>query len=235
MKTNLIKMIATIILITVAKTAYCQAFTKDDPVGTVVEYQRGEKADNIERMTLVQKKSTAQGDELTIRFGEDDVEMKCLRTDNELTWDSKGLGQMLRKSIDDDDIKVRIKMKGDDYVIPLQPKLNDKYKDLKFKLTFNIYGIKPKVNISVSDRKVIRKEVIDTPMGQFETYLVRSNWRLHIKFLLLINETEDFEMYQWIAPGLGVIKEITTDEEDFENATPKLLIKKYLSKTGDAV
>lgn len=230
MKKNTIKIIATIVLIFVSKTAYSQAFSKDDPVGTVIEYQKGDKADNIERMTLVQKESTAHGDELTIQFGKGDVQMKCLRTDDEIIWDPRNLALMIKKAIDDEDIKLRVRAKGDGFVIPLQPKLNDKYRDLKFKLTFSIYGLKPKVNIMVLDREVIRREVVETPMGSFDTYLLRSKWRLNIKFLLIINETEDFEMYQWIAPGLGVIKEITTDEDDFENATPEILINKYMSK-----
>lgn len=237
------KVFGIITLMAISAMAYGQAFSKTDPIGTVVEYLKssGNNTTTVERMILMDKKTQEYGEELTILITEDGSEndkgltMKYLLTDDALIWDLQNLRNILDKEMEEAENEMQAKglefkhsVTGDPISIPLRPDLNKTYKDQKIKAYLKVIGIKIKMALSVSDITVIRKEKIKTPMGTFEAYLVQSNWKMTINTLLIINKSEKFRMSQWIVPELGVVKEIMTFGKREEENKEKMIVKKYV-------
>lgn len=221
-----------VLLIIGAASAFGQAFTKDDPIGTVIEYQKGDKSSNIERMILVDKKSTPKGTVLSISLDyEEDLVIDILLQDDQMIYDLRSFFHFMESTIKEEGAPgVRFSANGDQISIPLRPTLYAQYPDINLKVTVKVLIFRPKVRLSITDREIVEYEKIDTPMGEQNAFVYRSLWRFNLRFAGIVNESEEFEMYQWIVPGIGVVKEATLSDEEktFSKENTKVLIKKYL-------
>lgn len=232
---NLRIIIAIISLLTLGNVAFGQAFTKNDPIGTYIEYQKGTKETNIERMTLVDKKETSKGTELYVQIDDEkELIMKFILQNDQLSLDLNSMMYYLEKStkesLDNNDApKINFTVKGDPISIPLRPTLYATYPKINFQVHVKILMLRPKVRFAIYDREIIDTEVVDTPMGKHTAFIYRSRWEMRLRFLGLVNEHENFEMLQWIVPGIGVVKEATIAEgEKLSEENTEVLIKKVL-------
>lgn len=221
-----------VLLIIGATSAFGQAFTKDDPIGTVIEYQKGDKSSNIERMILMDKKSTPKGTVLSISFDDkEDFVMDILLQDDYMIYDLSSFFHLIENTAKEEGAPgVRFSAKGDQISIPLRPTLYAQYPDINLKVTIKVLIFRPKVRFSITDREIVEHEKINTPMGERNAFVYHSRWRFNLRFAGIVDEYEEFEMYQWIVPGIGVVKEATLsdDEKTFSKENTKVLVKKYL-------
>lgn len=226
------RLIINLLLLSIsALSAYGQAFTKDDPIGTVIEYQNSDKNSSIERMTLVGKKNTPKGTEMSIALDDDkELILNMLQTDEELSFDIRSFVHFLEREIKaEGGPKARFSTKGDPITIPLRPKLYAQYPKINFDITVKILIFRPKVKFTITDREIVDTEVMDTPLGKHTAFVYKSRWNFNLRFAGFINESEAFEMYQWIVPGIGVVKEVTIEDgKAKDKGDAKVLVKKYL-------
>ncbi len=93
-------------------------------------------------------------------------------------------------------------------------KLDDGFMNMKISM-----GITMEVKITIKDREIIAKETITTPAGTFECYVMTSTVEMDMM------KTMKSSSKQWIAEGVGMVKQESYDEKG--KLTNKTLLTKF--------
>ncbi len=104
-------------------------------------------------------------------------------------------------------------------IIPFNMEVGDELEEYKLKIKVMMFS----TTMTLSDREVIKKETVEVPAGEFETYLVSS--KMKTKALM---KTETSYTSEWYARGIGVVKsENYNKKKELESFTLLLSIEDY--------
>ncbi|WP_062053492.1 hypothetical protein [Aquimarina longa] len=92
---------------------------------------------------------------------------------------------------------------GDDISIPNTLEIDQELPDASVYMSVNAGIMNINMTTTMSDRKVIAKEYVTTPAGTFDCYI------LTYTNTLTMGMTKTFYSKQWIAEGVGMVKEET--------------------------
>jgi len=76
--------------------------------------------------------------------------------------------------------------------------------DANVQIKMSMGGINMNMNVETVNRKVEKKEQVDTPAGSFDCYVISSDTKSK---MMMANKT--FPSRQWLAEGVGMIKQET--------------------------
>ena len=112
---------------------------------------------------------------------------------------------LIKNKLKEQGLEVKFTATGDDISIPSQPIVGAKLPDEVFSVNFEIEGVAASIDVTSSDRQILKKEKIKVPAGEFDTYLMEGNSLAKVS-ILFIKQTEKLFQKQWIVPGRGVVK-----------------------------
>jgi len=88
---------------------------------------------------------------------------------------------------------------------PTDMKEGDMLKDSEFNMDYKMNGgIAASVAVSITERKVVGKETITTPAGNWDCFKITSKNKITTKVVVAIPIRA--EVTEWYAPGFGVVK-----------------------------
>lgn len=105
-----------------------------------------------------------------------------------------------------------MKMEAENLEFPNNLSEGQQLKDGSITITAEGSALPIKMNCMISDRKVVGKETLTTPMGNLDCYKVTS--KSTIKNQMGINMTLTFSAVEWIAPKYGVVKSESYNKND---------------------
>jgi len=94
---------------------------------------------------------------------------------------------------------------GTDLELPNDLSVGQKLKDGNMNMVISM-GITMELNITIKDRKIIKKETITTPAGTFECYVMTSTVEMDMMKLMKSSSK------QWFAEGVGMVKQESYNE-----------------------
>lgn len=98
---------------------------------------------------------------------------------------------------------VDLEMTGTNLEFPNDLKVGQTLNDANLKMTMDMGGMKMNMTVDITNRKVNAKESITTPAGTFNCYAISSNSETKMGLKMM------FEIKEWVAEGMGVIKSET--------------------------
>jgi len=98
---------------------------------------------------------------------------------------------------------VDLEMTGTNIEFPNDLNVGQTLKDANLKMTMNMGGMKMNMTVDITNRKVNAKESVTTPAGTFNCYALSSNSETKMGIKM------SFEIKEWVAEGIGVIKSET--------------------------
>lgn len=215
-------------LIAVPVLSNAQAFSKDDPIGAQQVFVTKTAEGWVSETTtykITGKQESAGRTTMTIaahisaREAEDsvpletDASLKIIYTPNSIIFPKENFTSnagMIEKELDGH--KVEMKFSGDDPSTPLAPKVGDKLPDVEIKADFNIEGVKAKMTLKSSDRRISGQERITVPAGSFDTFVLEETSTAKITILVLSQSEKTIEK-SWLVPGRGDVKSMTYDKK----------------------
>src|SRR5690606_6572317 len=105
-----------------------------------------------------------------------------------------------------------MKLEAENLEFPNSLSVGSQLKDGSINITADGSAIPIKLSCLVSDRHVVDKETLSTPMGDLECYKITS--KSTIKNQMGINITVTFNAVEWIAPKYGVVKSESYNKND---------------------
>jgi len=105
-----------------------------------------------------------------------------------------------------------MKMEAENLEFPNNLSVGSQLKDGSINITADGSAFPVKLSCLVSDRHVVDKETLSTPMGDLECYKITS--KSTIKNQMGINITVTFNTVEWIAPKYGVVKSESYNKND---------------------
>jgi len=93
---------------------------------------------------------------------------------------------------------------GTDVVWPNDLTVGEDLPDANVQIKMSMGGINMNMNVETVNRKVEKKEQVDTPAGSFDCYVISSDTKSK---MMMANKT--FPSRQWLAEGVGMIKQET--------------------------
>ena len=142
-----------------------------------------------------------------------DVTVKIVYTANSIILPKENFASsagMIEKEFDG--YKVDMKFSGDDPSVPLAPKVGDKLPDIEVKAELSIEGIKARMSLKSSDRRVTGQERVTVPAGTFDSYVLEETSTAKVS-VLIISQTEKTTEKSWLVPGMGDVKSVTYDKK----------------------
>jgi len=119
---------------------------------------------------------------------------------NSISIDFKSLmNTELMKQYKDVDLEIS----GTNIEFPNDLSVGQSLKDANLKMIMNMGGMKMNMTVDITNRKVNAKESITTPAGTFNCYALSYNSETKVGIKMA------FEIKEWVAEGLGVIKSET--------------------------
>ena len=91
-------------------------------------------------------------------------------------------------------------VEGDNLEVPSTLSVGQSLKDASIHVNATDAPIPMKMQVSITDRKVVGQETITTPAGTFECYKLTS--KMYIKTIVGLN----FSTIEWIAPKVGMVR-----------------------------
>ena len=205
-----------------------QAFSKDDPVGAEQVFVTTAAEGWVSERTtykIIDKQETAGKTTLTIAAHasvraardsmpiETDVTVKIVYTASSIILPKEnftGSASMIEKELEG--YKVDMKFSGDDPSVPIAPKVGDKLPDTEIKGDINIEGIKAKMSLKASDRRITGQERVTVPAGTFDCFVMEETTTAKVS-VLIISESEKTMEKSWLVPGMGDVKSATYDKK----------------------
>ncbi|NER11738.1 hypothetical protein GWK09_14500 [Muriicola jejuensis] len=110
---------------------------------------------------------------------------------------------------------MEMEVTGTDIELPNSLNVGDTLSDANVTMTMSMGGMNMKTEIFILNRKVEKKEVINTPAGEFDCYVIYSDTQTRS---MGINRT--FPSRQWLAEGIGMVKQESYQKDgDLINST----------------
>lgn len=97
---------------------------------------------------------------------------------------------------------------GTNLEIPNNLSVGQTLPDAQMNMNISMSGITMKMELTTTDRKVIGKEEVTTPAGTFNCYVLTSNT------ITKMGMTQTSETKQWIAEGVGMVKQESYNKGD---------------------
>lgn len=105
-----------------------------------------------------------------------------------------------------------MKMEAEDLEFPNNLSTGQELKDGSITVTAEGSAFPIKLNCNITNRKVVGKETISTPMGDLECYKINSTNTIRNQMGVAMTFT--FNVVEWIAPKYGVVKSETYNKND---------------------
>ena len=220
--------LSVLLFLSIPVVSDAQAFSKDDPVGAEQVFVTTEAEGWVSEKstyTIINKQEAAGKTTLTVaahasvRPARDsmpvvtDVTVKIVYTANSIILPKENFASsagMIEKEFDG--YKVDMKFSGDDPSVPLAPKVGDKLPDIEVKAELSIEGIKARMSLKSSDRRVTGQERVTVPAGTFDSYVLEETSTAKVS-VLIISQTEKTTEKSWLVPGMGDVKSVTYDKK----------------------
>ena len=118
--------------------------------------------------------------------------------------------------------KVTMNFSGDDPFIPMELKVGQKLQDNEIKVDINIEGIKAKMSLKATDRRITGQERVTVPAGAFDAFVLEETSTAKVT-VLIISETEKTTEKSWVVPGRGEVKTVTYDKKGKLMSTTEMI------------
>ncbi len=119
--------------------------------------------------------------------------------DNKITIDYESL---LPQNMIDQMGDMEMEITGSDIELPNELTVGESLPDANVTMTMNMAGMKMKTEVYIMNRKVETKEMVDTPAGSFNCYVIYSDSQTKT---MGMNKT--FPSKLWLAEGVGMVKQ----------------------------
>ncbi|XLS27817.1 hypothetical protein ACJD0Z_11485 [Flavobacteriaceae bacterium M23B6Z8] len=174
------------------KTMVIYQYDKREKLSTISEFTITDKTANTRKFSMVLKdedgKEIVSGKfEVTCREGETILEPKALM--------SPGLLEQYEN--------MEYSVTGNGLVFPATLEVGQELEDGDIEMKVDAGLMNMKINVTMTDRKVERKETVTTPAGTFDCYVITYTNTLKMGMAKTQYST------QWIAEGIGMVKEET--------------------------
>ena len=194
-------------------TTQITTYNKRGKVSAVTTYKVQSKySDGQEEIAKVQMRINDKKGKL---IGESEYDMTC--TNNTLSIDINSLmNPQLYKQFNDFDVNIT----GTNIVIPDNLSVGQELPDAEMKVVMDMAGVKMKMSIKITNRKVETIEPVTTPVGTFDCYVI--SYQTDLKMGL----SRTSYSKQWIAKKIGLVK-----QEDY-NKRGKVMSSSLLTKVS---
>lgn len=174
------------------KTLVVYQYDKRERLSTISEFTITDKTADTRKFNMVLKddegKEIVSGKfEVTCRDGETILEPRALM--------SPGLMEQYES--------MEYSVSGDGLVFPARIEVGQELEDGDIEMKVDAGIMNMKINVTMTDRKVERKEAVTTPAGTFDCYVITYTNTLRMGMAKTQYST------QWIAEGVGMVKEET--------------------------
>ncbi|MBS9461877.1 hypothetical protein KIM67_05600 [Flagellimonas sp. 389] len=180
--------------------------------GTSYQYTIYNKKDKIEGTTdyTVSKVSTS-GDEtyatMQLRFEdnkgknvfESDYNITCTGDGVRIDYESLFPSQLQQQY---KDMGMEMDITGTDVQIPNNLAVGQTLEDSNVNVSMDMGGMKMKINVEMTDRKVEAKESVTTSAGSFDCFLITEKGKSKV---MMANQEMDNKI--WLAEGVGMVKQ----------------------------
>ncbi|MGB5646785.1 MAG: hypothetical protein WBM55_06655 [Muriicola sp.] len=119
--------------------------------------------------------------------------------DNKISIDYQSL---LPQNMIDQMGDMEMEITGSDIELPNELVVGETLPDANVTMTMNMAGMKMKTEVNIMNRKVETKEMVDTPAGSFDCYVIYSDSQTKT---MGMNKT--FPSKLWLAEGVGMVKQ----------------------------
>ncbi|MGB5377240.1 hypothetical protein [Muriicola sp.] len=119
--------------------------------------------------------------------------------DNKINIDYQSL---LPQSMIDQMGDMEMEITGSDIELPNELIVGESLPDANVTMTMNMAGMNMKTEVNILNRKVETKEMVDTPAGSFDCYVIYSDSQTKT---MGMNKT--FPSKLWLAEGVGMVKQ----------------------------
>ena len=151
---------------------------------------------------------TIENNTATIETSVSDEKGKDITTSTfQVTCNGNGISIDFKSLMNADLMKqykdVDLDMTGTNIEFPNDLQVGQTLNDANLKMTMNMGGMKMNMTVAITNRKVNAKETITTPAGTFNCYALSSTSETKMGIKMA------FEIKEWVAEGVGVIKSET--------------------------
>ena len=218
--------------------ANAQAFSKDDPIGAEQVFETTEaagwvserttytivdKQEAADRTTLILSAKTSVKADKDSTPVETNLTMKMIYTPSNIIIPKENFTSAIGELEEMfDGHKVDIIFSGDDPSIPMELKVGQKLSDNEIKATMDVEGIKAKMNMKNTDRRIIGQERVTVPAGSFDTFVLEETSTVKVT-ILIISDSEKTTDKSWIVPGRGDVKSVSYDKKGKLMSTTQMI------------
>ncbi|PHR90402.1 MAG: hypothetical protein COA80_16375 [Leeuwenhoekiella sp.] len=154
--------------------------------------------------------NTLNGKKAVLMANEKPLEDPLNTTYNSIEQDASGMTLNIRNIIPafmfDSYSNMQINLASGDFQVPLSFHEDQQLSNLRLKISASITPITHTIEYTLKERRVVKKETVNTPAGTFECLVIES------KTHFLPKSDKDGTSRQWFAPGIGLIKQVHYDE-----------------------
>lgn len=227
-----------LIMIAAPMLASAQAFSKDDPIGAQQVFVTTEAAGWVsERTTYTIKDKQESAGKTTLVLSakssvkaakdsipvETDLTMKMVYTANSIIIPKENFSSAVGQLEDMfEGKKVTMNFSGDDPYIPTELKVGQKLPDNEIKVDINIEGIKAKVSLKSTDRRITGQERVTVPAGAFDAFVLEETSTAKVS-VLIISDSEKTIEKSWVVPARGDVKTVTYDKKGKLMSTTEMI------------
>lgn len=236
------KIFMAVMVLAMPLLAEAQAFSRNDPIGAEQVFEtttaEGWVADRTVysimgrqetggRTVLTLTANSTTKDKIDAAPVESSVTLTIIYTDKSLIIPKENFAAAVKSMEKEfDGHKLDVTFTGDDDVIPLQLAVGQKLPDSEIKADISIEGVKAKMSIKDTNRRISGRERLSLQAGSFDTFILEGTTTLKMSVLLL-SQTEKTTDKSWIIPGMGEIKSISYDKKGkIESTTEMISYKK---------
>ena len=227
-----------LMMIAAPMMADAQAFSKEDPVGAEQTFVTTEAAGWVSERTtykITDKQESAGKTTLVLSANssvkaakdstpvETKLTMKMLYTASSIIIPKENFSSAVGQLEDMfEGKKVTMNFSGDDPFIPMELKVGQKLQDNEIKVDINIEGIKAKMSLKATDRRITGQERVTVPAGAFDAFVLEETSTAKVT-VLIISETEKTTEKLWVVPGRGEVKTVTYDKKGKLMSTTEMI------------
>jgi hypothetical protein len=137
----------------------------------------------------------------------DDKDKEITTASYEITCNGDGISIDFKSLINPEMLKqykdMEIDMTGTNIDLPNNLSIGQSLKDAQLSMSLNMGGMKMNMDVNMINRKVNAKESITTSAGTFNCFAISYNTEMKVGI------KQSFEMKEWVAEGVGVVKSET--------------------------
>lgn len=172
--------------------------------------KKGKKAAVLDYIILNRTK-TAEGEMATIKSSVKDGKGKVIaETEYDVTCDGNKISidynSMVSPMMMEQFKNVDYDISGTNLEIPNNLSVGQSLPDANMIMNMSMAGIKMNMEMAITNRKVVGKESVTSPVGTFECFVITSNMTAKM------GTEKTSNIKQWIAEGVGMVK-----QEDYQN------------------